>query len=231
MADLPDAPSVPLQVKLANMWVNNKPLAIFLIVLAILIILGIIFLIIWFAVIVPNRNKNNDQYQEQTVKSSQVEVVPPPAGNGSSGTTTQTTTRTEIAADTSHYLALRHHWLLWTIRYLTSPIILYLSLTCHTISWKIGSQVKFKKIIQLGLPIDFPSFPSSTSSVQDLLLSMTPQPLFLIQELRSFLTVFLNASNIYTIFFSFPWQPQRTSLFLFSAQSLSLIVNASLADL
>jgi len=37
--------------KLAILWVTNKPLAIFLLILAALIQLGIIFLIVWFLVL------------------------------------------------------------------------------------------------------------------------------------------------------------------------------------
>ena len=54
--DIPDGPSVPLSVKFEALWTANKPLAIFLIVLAVLLILGIIFVIVWFAIIVPKRN-------------------------------------------------------------------------------------------------------------------------------------------------------------------------------
>ncbi len=60
MVDMPAAPSVPLSAKLALLWVDNKPLAIFLIILAILLVLGIIFVIVWFAIIVPNRNKSQN---------------------------------------------------------------------------------------------------------------------------------------------------------------------------
>lgn len=37
--------------KLAMLWVTNKPLAIFLLVIAALIQLGIIFLIVWFLIL------------------------------------------------------------------------------------------------------------------------------------------------------------------------------------
>ena len=63
MVDVPSVPSVPspdgLGAKLALLWLTNKPLAIFLIFLITALILGIIFVIVWFAVIVPNQNKNN----------------------------------------------------------------------------------------------------------------------------------------------------------------------------
>jgi hypothetical protein len=59
-----DGPSIPdsnsCTAKLALLWIQNKPLAIFLIFLVTALILGIIFVIIWFAVIVPGKNKNDE---------------------------------------------------------------------------------------------------------------------------------------------------------------------------
>ena len=52
---------VPLSVKLGKMWVENKPLFILMVVGTSLLILGIIFCIVWFLVIVPNKNKNNEE--------------------------------------------------------------------------------------------------------------------------------------------------------------------------
>lgn len=45
--------------KFAYIWLTNKPLAIFLIFLITALIAGIVFLIVWFAVIAPNKNKND----------------------------------------------------------------------------------------------------------------------------------------------------------------------------
>lgn len=58
-----DGPSIPPQnagfgAKFAYLWITNKPLAIFLIFLLTVLIAGIIFVIVWFALIVPNQNKN-----------------------------------------------------------------------------------------------------------------------------------------------------------------------------
>ena len=55
---LPSAPEVPspgLAAKFGMLWLTNKPLAIFLILLFILLILGIIFAVVWFLVIAPKR--------------------------------------------------------------------------------------------------------------------------------------------------------------------------------
>jgi cytoskeletal protein RodZ len=120
--DLPDAPSVPLSVKLAGLWAANKPLCIFLIILAVLLVLGIIFVIVWFAIIVPKRNaQNNETAKIETV--STVAITGPtsstPSGTTStstsgtsSGTGTGTTGTTGTATGTtaaSHFLKLRHH--------------------------------------------------------------------------------------------------------------------------
>ena len=52
-----DGPAVPdpnsCGAKFGKLWLENKPLAIFLIFLITALILGIIFLIVWFAVIAP----------------------------------------------------------------------------------------------------------------------------------------------------------------------------------
>ena len=50
--------------KFAQLWITNKPLAIFLIFLITALIAGIIFVIVWFAVIVPNQNKNDKTAKE-----------------------------------------------------------------------------------------------------------------------------------------------------------------------
>lgn len=55
---LPSAPEIPspgLAAKFGMLWLTNKPLAIFLIILFILLILGIIFAVVWFLVIAPKR--------------------------------------------------------------------------------------------------------------------------------------------------------------------------------
>lgn len=63
-----DGPSVPAPdgcgAKLAFMWINNKPLAIFLIFLITALIAGIIFVIVWFAFIVPNQKKSEQTFRE-----------------------------------------------------------------------------------------------------------------------------------------------------------------------
>lgn len=57
MADGPAASDTnSCGAKFGKLWLENKPLAIFLIFLITALILGIIFLIVWFAVIAPNRN-------------------------------------------------------------------------------------------------------------------------------------------------------------------------------
>ena len=52
-----DGPAVPdpnsCGAKFGKLWLENKPLAIFLIFLITALIFGIIFLIVWFAVIAP----------------------------------------------------------------------------------------------------------------------------------------------------------------------------------
>ena len=53
----PEMPSVPLKVRIAQMWVEQPVKLILIVVAIILVILGIIFVIIWFAVIEPNQNK------------------------------------------------------------------------------------------------------------------------------------------------------------------------------
>ena len=58
MDNLPSAPSVPLKVKIATMYAQQPAKLILIIVAIILLILGIIFVIIWFAVIEPNQNKS-----------------------------------------------------------------------------------------------------------------------------------------------------------------------------
>lgn len=55
-SSVPDAPSVPLKVRVAAMYAENPCKVIAIIVIVILLILGIIFVIIWFAVIEPNQN-------------------------------------------------------------------------------------------------------------------------------------------------------------------------------
>lgn len=52
----PDMPSVPLKVRIAQMWVESPAKLILIVVGIILLILGIIFVIIWFAVIESGRN-------------------------------------------------------------------------------------------------------------------------------------------------------------------------------
>lgn len=55
----PSMPSVPLKVRIAQMWVEKPAQLIAIIVGIVLLILGIIFIIIWFTVIEPNQHKNN----------------------------------------------------------------------------------------------------------------------------------------------------------------------------
>jgi len=60
MADGPASPeNAGCGAKFAQLWLTNKPLAIFLIFLLTALIAGIIFLIVWFTVIAPNKNKND----------------------------------------------------------------------------------------------------------------------------------------------------------------------------
>ena len=57
MPSAPDVPSVPLKVRLAQMWVEQPWKIVLIVVAIVLLILGIIFIIIWFTVIEPNQNK------------------------------------------------------------------------------------------------------------------------------------------------------------------------------
>ena len=56
MPSAPDMPSVPLKVRLAQMWVEQPWKIVLIVVAIVLLILGIIFIIIWFTVIEPNRD-------------------------------------------------------------------------------------------------------------------------------------------------------------------------------
>ena len=56
MPSAPDVPSVPLKVRLAQMWVEQPWKIVLIVVAIVLLILGIIFIIIWFTVIEPNRD-------------------------------------------------------------------------------------------------------------------------------------------------------------------------------
>ena len=62
MVDAPDVPSADIGCcgKLALLWATNKPLAIFLLVIAFIINLGIIFLIVYFLIIKPKQDKSNE---------------------------------------------------------------------------------------------------------------------------------------------------------------------------
>lgn len=53
----PEVPSPPLKVRIAMMWAEQPAKLILILVAIILVILGIIFVIIWFAVIEPNQAK------------------------------------------------------------------------------------------------------------------------------------------------------------------------------
>lgn len=57
-SSLPSGPDVPLTVKFGQLWVTNKPLFILIATLISLLILGIIFAIVWFAIILPKRRAN-----------------------------------------------------------------------------------------------------------------------------------------------------------------------------
>jgi hypothetical protein len=60
MADGPAPPeNAGCGAKLAYLWLTNKPLAVFLIFLLTALVAGIIFVIVWFAFIVPNQNKTD----------------------------------------------------------------------------------------------------------------------------------------------------------------------------
>jgi len=65
-----DVPSIPepdsYTAKFALLWVQNKPLAIFYIFLITLLILGIIFLIVWFTLIAPKQNKQTPKTLKTT---------------------------------------------------------------------------------------------------------------------------------------------------------------------
>ena len=52
----PSMPSVPLKVRIAQMWVEQPAKLILIVVGIILLILGIIFVILWFTVFEPNRD-------------------------------------------------------------------------------------------------------------------------------------------------------------------------------
>lgn len=52
--DIPAVPQEGICAKIAFLWLTNKPLAIFLLVLLFLIGLGIIFLVLWFLVFSKN---------------------------------------------------------------------------------------------------------------------------------------------------------------------------------
>ena len=56
MPSAPDVPSVPLKVRLAQMWVEQPWKIVLIVASIVLLILGIIFTILWFTVIEPNRD-------------------------------------------------------------------------------------------------------------------------------------------------------------------------------
>jgi hypothetical protein len=45
--------------KLGYLWLTNKPLFIFIVFLTTALVGGLIFLIVWFAIIAPNQNKTD----------------------------------------------------------------------------------------------------------------------------------------------------------------------------
>jgi len=103
--------------RLGHLWLTNKPLAIFLIFLLTALIAGIIFLIVWFAVIAPNKNKNDET--ATVAEASATYTLTPPADSTSSATPapastapaadTSTSASTTTPAKAAHFMRLRHN--------------------------------------------------------------------------------------------------------------------------
>lgn len=82
---------VGLCEKLGILWYTNKPLAIFLALLATIIVAGIVFCIVWFLILPHQAAQSSSSAPSGTVSSS----------TSPSGTTTSTSTSTPAPTSTT----------------------------------------------------------------------------------------------------------------------------------